>query len=92
MFLQVKWRCKGQCAASSSWQSVTVLSRDAKQDVVEWTEYARREIANRHAVIAPSCQCRTCDMAIPLGSEERGTQADRIGGPTPDDDLECSIP
>lgn len=86
MFLQIQFKCNSSVCPCRDWTKLTVLSRDEKQDIMSWMLYVRQEVSNRHATLAPGCPRRTCDLAIPLGSKERGTEAERIGGPTADDD------
>lgn len=86
MFLLIKFRCPSSDCPCREWTGLTVLARDEKQDIKDWMDYVAQEIANRHLLTSPRCGERRCDIAIPLGSEERGTQAPYIGAPITDDD------
>lgn len=84
MFLTVRYRCANPLCPAYSWQPLTVRARTT-ESVTDWMSYVRQQVGQRHAILSDGC-CSKFDLAVPLGSEERGTEAKMIGGATPDDD------
>lgn len=86
MFLTMRFRCSNPICSAHKWTPITITARRDGEHIINWMAYVKEQIRARHSLISPDCHGHTADFVIPMGSEERGTQAKHIGGATPDDD------